>query len=317
MRRILCVGGHDFTARPEDRALTDLIASLAGGEGRRVCLLPTASGDAAEHSGRFFSAFSNRGCVPSEVSLFRLGKRPVALRDHLLSQDLIYVGGGSMLNLLAVWDAHDLGAILRLAWERGILICGQSAGAMCWFEVGISKGSGKARRAAGLGVLPGSCCVHYHSELDRRQLLLESVASSGQRLRHRRSRGTSLDQPDCRRCLLGPPRGDCLQGRAGRRSGRGGPACTDRGRFAGRRLWGAFRHRRVPARPHDRWPPRCRKPLRRSLRHSLRAASATGFAPGPAVQPARRPHIHGGESLAEHFGQPSNGIEPTPSYRDG
>jgi peptidase E len=179
MRRILCIGGHDFTARPEDRALTDLIASLAGGEGRRVCLLPTASGDAAEHGGRFFSAFSNRGCVPSEVSLFRLGKRPVALRDHLLSQDMIYVGGGSMLNLLAVWDAHDLGAILRLAWERGILICGQSAGAMCWFEVGISKGSGKARRAAGLGVLPGSCCVHYHSEPDRRRLLLESVASSG------------------------------------------------------------------------------------------------------------------------------------------
>jgi dipeptidase E len=117
--------------------------------------------------------------VPSEVSLFRLGRKPVALRDHLLAQDLIYVGGGSMLNLLAVWDAHDLGAILRLAWERGILICGQSAGAMCWFEVGISKGSGEARRAAGLGVLSGSCCVHYHSEPDRRRLLLESVASSG------------------------------------------------------------------------------------------------------------------------------------------
>ncbi len=179
MRRILCVGGHDFTTRPENRAMTDLIASLAGGEEPRVCLLPTASGDAAEHSARFFTAFADRACVPSEVSLFRLGRKPVALRDHLLAQDLIYVGGGSMLNLLAVWDAHDLGAILRLAWERGILICGQSAGAMCWFEVGISKGSGKARRAAGLGVLPGSCCVHYHSEPDRRRLLLESVASGG------------------------------------------------------------------------------------------------------------------------------------------
>ena len=179
MRRILCVGGHDFTSQPENRAMTDLIASMADGEEPRVCLLPTASGDAAEQSALFFTAFADRACVPSEVSLFRLGRKPVALRDHLLGQDLIYVGGGSMLNLLAVWDAHDLGAILRLAWERGILICGQSAGAMCWFEVGISKGSGKARRAAGLGVLPGSCCVHYHSEPDRRRLLLESVASSG------------------------------------------------------------------------------------------------------------------------------------------
>ncbi len=179
MRRIVSIGGHDFTTRPEDRALTDLIAALGGGDGARVCLLPTASGDAAEQSARFFNAFSNRGCIPSEVSLFRLGSKPVALRDHLLSQDLIYVGGGSMLNLLAVWDAHDIGAILRLAWERGVLICGQSAGAMCWFEVGISKGSGKARRAAGLGVLPGSCCVHYHSEPDRRRLMLESIASSG------------------------------------------------------------------------------------------------------------------------------------------
>jgi dipeptidase E len=179
MRRILCVGGHDFTTRPEDRAMTDLIASLADGEQPRVCLLPTASGDAAEQSARFFTAFADRACVPSEVSLFRLGRKPVALRDHLLAQDLIYVGGGSMLNLLAVWEAHDLGAILRLAWERGIVVCGQSAGAMCWFEVGISKGSGKVRRAAGLGVLPGSCCVHYHSEPDRRRLLLESVASGG------------------------------------------------------------------------------------------------------------------------------------------
>jgi dipeptidase E len=160
MRRILCIGGHDFTGRPEDRAITDLIASLAGSDEPNVCLLPTASGDAAEQSARFFGAFA---------------KRPIALRDHLLSQDLIYVGGGSMVNLLAVWEAHDLGSILRLAWENGTLICGQSAGAMCWFEVGVTKGSGATRVAAGLGVLPGSASVHYHSEPERRRLLLESI----------------------------------------------------------------------------------------------------------------------------------------------
>lgn len=178
-RRILCIGGHGFSARPADRAMTDLIISLAAGEQPRICLLPTASGDAAEQSAAFNTALSNRGCIPTELSLFRLGRRPVAVRDHLLAQDLIYVGGGNLLNLVAVWEAHDLGAILRLAWEHGIPICGQSAGAMCWFELGITTGAGRLRRAAALGVLPGSCSVHYHSEPDRRQLLLDSVASGG------------------------------------------------------------------------------------------------------------------------------------------
>jgi dipeptidase E len=182
MRRILCIGGHEFSGRPEDRAFTDLIASLAGangsrpaGEEPRVCLLPTASGDADEQRVRFFAAFADRGCAPTEVSLFKLAKRPLALRDHLLEQDLIYVGGGSLINMLAVWDAHDVASILRLAWEKGMMICGQSAGAMCWFEVGVSKGSGAARAEAGLGLLPGSCSVHYRTEPDRRKVLQDSV----------------------------------------------------------------------------------------------------------------------------------------------
>ena len=78
------------------------------------------------------------------------------LRDHLLAQDLIYVGGGSLVNLLAVWEAHDIASILSLAWRRGIVLAGQSAGAMCWFEAGITKSSGKPLAAAGLGLLPAA-----------------------------------------------------------------------------------------------------------------------------------------------------------------
>ena len=121
MRRILALGGHDFTSRPPDRAVCELLLRLAaerGGERPRICLLPTASGDPAEQIGRFYAAFGERACEPSDVSLFRLGRRPMELRDHLLDQDLIYVGGGSLVNLLAVWEAHDIAAILSLAWRQ-------------------------------------------------------------------------------------------------------------------------------------------------------------------------------------------------------
>jgi dipeptidase E len=178
VRRILALGGHDFTSRPPDRAVCELLLRLAGergGKRPRICILPTASGDTSEQIGSFYAAFGERPCEPSDVSLFRLARRPMALRDHLLSQDLIYVGGGSMVNLLAVWEAHDVASILSLAWRRGIVLAGQSAGAMCWFEAGVTKSSGKPLVAAGLGLLSGSLCVHYNNEPERRAAYLKAV----------------------------------------------------------------------------------------------------------------------------------------------
>jgi len=178
--RILTLGGHDFTSRPPDRAVSELMLRLAterAGGRPKICILPTASGDPSDQIGRFYAAFGERPCEPSDLSLFRLGRRPMALRDHLLEQDLIYVGGGSLLNLLAVWDAHELGAILSLAWRRGIVLAGQSAGAMCWFEAGITKSSGKPEAGAGLGLLAGSLCVHYNNEPERRAAYLEAVGN--------------------------------------------------------------------------------------------------------------------------------------------
>jgi len=178
VRRILTLGGHEFSSRPPDRAVCELLLRLAGergGERPRICILPTASGDTSEQIASFYSAFGERPCEPSDVSLFRLGRRPLALRDHLLSQDLVYVGGGSMVNLLAVWEAHDIASILSLAWRQGIVLAGQSAGAMCWFEAGITTSSGKPRAAAGLGLLSGSLCVHYNNEPRRRAAYLDAV----------------------------------------------------------------------------------------------------------------------------------------------
>jgi peptidase E len=179
VRRILALGGHEFSSRPADRAVCELLLRLAaergGGERPRICILPTASGDTSEQIASFYSAFGERPCEPSDVSLFRLGRRPLALRDHLLAQDLIYVGGGSMVNLLAVWEAHDVASILSLAWRQGVVLAGQSAGAMCWFEAGITKSSGRPLPAVGLGLLGGSLCVHYNNEPERRAAYLDAV----------------------------------------------------------------------------------------------------------------------------------------------
>jgi dipeptidase E len=161
----------------EVSVLDDYVLSLAPAREPRLCLLPTAGGDSEEQIRRFRIAFGDRLCAPSVISLFRLGDTPVPLREHLLAQDVIYVGGGSMINLLALWRAHGLDAILREAWQAGIVLAGLSAGSMCWFEGGITKGLGLPVPAAGLAFLPGSNSVHYDGEPDRRPAFLDAIAS--------------------------------------------------------------------------------------------------------------------------------------------
>jgi dipeptidase E len=171
------MGGGGFTAGADDPALDELVLELTGVPRPRLCLLPTAGGDSEHQIRRFYEAYGDRLCEPSHISLFRLGRRPVPLREHLLAQDAIYVGGGSMVNLLAIWRAQGLDAILREAWAAGVVLAGLSAGSMCWFEWGITTSSGAPAPAAGLGFLPGSNSVHHDSEPARRPVYLEAVRS--------------------------------------------------------------------------------------------------------------------------------------------
>jgi dipeptidase E len=176
-RRILALGGHDFDRRAGNDAISDLIVELAESPRPKICLLPTASGDPEDQIARFRRSFAERDCVPQVISLFRLGENPVDLREELLNQDVIYAGGGSMVNLIAIWQAHGLDEILRECWREGILIVGQSAGAMCWFQGGITSSQGEPAVAGGFGVLPGSACVHYLSEPVRRRAFLRAIAA--------------------------------------------------------------------------------------------------------------------------------------------
>ena len=174
---ILAMGGGGFTAGPDDPALDDLVLHLTQRPRPRVCLLPTAGGDSEHQIRRFYETYGDRLCEPSHISLFRLGRQPVPLREHLLAQEAVYVGGGSMVNLLAIWRAQGLDAILREAWRQGVVLAGLSAGSMCWFEWGVTTSSGAPQTAAGLGFLPGSNSVHHDSEPGRRPVYCDAVRS--------------------------------------------------------------------------------------------------------------------------------------------
>lgn len=174
---ILAMGGGGFTATSSDPALDELVLRLTDVPRPRVCLLPTAGGDSEHQIRRFYETYGDRLCEPTHISLFRLGRRPVPLREHLLSQDAVYVGGGSMVNLLAIWRAQGLDAILREAWEAGVVLAGLSAGSMCWFEWGVSTGSGQPAPVRGLGLIGGSNSVHHDSEPARRPVYLDAIRS--------------------------------------------------------------------------------------------------------------------------------------------
>jgi dipeptidase E len=168
LRQIVAFGGGGFSMESGNPLLDDYVLGLTGVERPRVCFLPSASGDADHYIVRFYRAFGGDRCEASHISLFRREQGPDDLREHLLSQDLIYVGGGSVISLLGVWRAHGLDSILREAWEAGVVLCGLSAGSLCWFDEAVTGFHGEPKRVEGLGLLPFSNCVHYEPRSHRR-----------------------------------------------------------------------------------------------------------------------------------------------------
>jgi dipeptidase E len=170
------MGGGGFTMEPDNPALDDYVLGLASAKVPKICLLPTASGDGEAQIRQFHATFGSRGCEAMHISLFRLGSRPIPLRETLLAQDIVYVGGGSMLGLLAVWRALGLDKILRECWESGVILAGLSAGAMCWFEWGVTSSLGSPAPSPGLGFLKGSLSVHMDGEPARLPVCRAAIA---------------------------------------------------------------------------------------------------------------------------------------------
>ena len=176
-RTVLAMGGGGFTMDERSAALDRFALELAAVPVPRVCFLPTASGDPREQVTRFYDRFGGWPCEPSILSLFHLARDRVDPVAHLLAQDVIYVGGGSMRNMLAIWREHSIDVAMREAWASGTVLAGLSAGAMCWFEGGVSKSGGMPEAVSGIGLLPGSLSVHMDSEPERLPVYFEAVGS--------------------------------------------------------------------------------------------------------------------------------------------
>jgi peptidase E len=180
-RRILATSGG-FVGGPVQMSLRPgamLLEALAltGKTRPRVCLVMTATGDDATYYWRTYEALNSVGCEVTELRLFT---QPSAdPTERLCTSDLVWVGGGSVANLLALWRLHGVDRAASEAWERGVILAGVSAGSLCWHVGGTTDSFGPTLRTVtnGLGLLPYGNGVHFDSEEQRRPLMTELVGN--------------------------------------------------------------------------------------------------------------------------------------------
>lgn len=178
---IVALGGGGFSTEPDNPMLDDFILSLAPRQPAKICFVPTASADSEAYLVKFYRAFSGRA-IPTDLTIFdpkTLPRRPehtVDIPGYVAEQDIIYVGGGNTANLLAIWRAHGLDRILREAWMQGKILCGISAGMICWFQDGLTDSFGRLDPLGdGLGFINASACPHYDGEKGRPEAYRKAI----------------------------------------------------------------------------------------------------------------------------------------------
>ena len=165
-RQIIALGGGGLGSDPGNTALDMYILAQAEVARPRICFIPTATGDDPTYLDRFHTAFSRYDCDRSQLLFF---DRTPDVRSAILNQDVIFVGGGNTKSMLAVWREWGVIDLLREAWDAGVVLSGVSAGAICWFEQGLTDSfAGDLAILDCMGFLEGSCSPHYDGEADRR-----------------------------------------------------------------------------------------------------------------------------------------------------
>lgn len=176
--QIIAMGGMALPPELDNLRLIEYFLRQTGKRKPKVCFIGAAGGDAETYRLRFYAGFARFDCRPSHLPLF--ARTPHDLESFVFGHDAIFVGGGNTRSMLAVWREWGLDAHLRAAWERGVVLGGVSAGAICWFEQGLTDSiAGPLTAMECLGWLPGSCCPHYDGERLRRPTFRRLVAGGG------------------------------------------------------------------------------------------------------------------------------------------
>ena len=175
-RNIIAIGGGGFGANPGQGIIENYILKQTKKKNPSICFIPTATGDNEAYKVNFYSTFTNLDCRPSHLDFF---KRTPDLNELILNQDAIFVGGGNTKSMLAVWKEWRLDKILKKAYLNGIVMSGVSAGAICWFQNGITDSwASNLKMMPCLNFVKGTCCPHYDEEPERkpavRNLLLRN-----------------------------------------------------------------------------------------------------------------------------------------------
>jgi aminopeptidase N len=166
MRQVIAIGGGGFGRTQESKLIEQYILDQTSQVKPNICFIPTATGDLDPYIVNYYSVFSKLNCHPSHISFF---KRTIDLEEHIAKQDIIFVGGGNTKSMLAVWKEWGLDTILKKAYDNGIIMSGVSAGAICWFECGLTDSwASELKLMECMNFIPGNCAPHYDEEVERR-----------------------------------------------------------------------------------------------------------------------------------------------------
>ena len=165
MRQVIAIGGGGFGRTQDSNLIEQFILDQTFKKNPKICFIPTATGDLDPYIVNYYSVFSKLNCEATHISFF---KRTINLEEHILNQDAIFVGGGNTKSMLAVWREWGLDKILLKAYSEGIIMSGVSAGAICWFEKGITDSWNDHQAILPcLNFVDGICCPHYDEEPER------------------------------------------------------------------------------------------------------------------------------------------------------
>lgn len=178
---IIAIGGGGFGRNVNHNKIEKYILEQSDKKEPNILFIPTASAEDKSYIVNFYACFSKLRCVPSHLSFFQ---RTPRLDSLINNADIIYIGGGNTKSMLAVWREWKLDKLLLKAYNKGKVLCGVSAGAICWFEQGITDSwASNLNTLDCLGFIDGMACPHYQEEDDRRpglhKLLKNGKALSG------------------------------------------------------------------------------------------------------------------------------------------